>query len=498
MTKKILLSSIILLFAFSLAAEESSAGTSAGTTLDSRVQMAMSNPDYMVTPGDVYVLTYAAGTSAMQYKTVVDTSYKIRVANLAVLDAAGKSFIALKKQVEDLVARNYPMSGVQFALVTPAVFNVVVKGEVAQTAELQVWGLTRLSSVVYGNTTPYTSFRNITVTSSSGVSKNYDLYNRERNGDFSQDPYLRPGDVITLHKFKRKVSISGSVKRPGTYEILDDENLKDLIDLYGDGLDDFADVKKIEITRRIDGSDKSGSKIYFDNIVLASNFELNSYDSVFIDSLASKIPVMYMEGAVLKVNDTAEDDEENIKVEGSTRVVVNFNYDENYGYFLRARKAYFDSAIADIANAFIVRGEEIIPIDISKVLYDADFKTDLVVQPGDILRVPMKQFFVSVSGSVQNPGRYPYIPNKTYEYYIGLAGGFDRSRNSKNAVDIRDFDGNKLTTKSEITPETTITAETNSFLFFFNQYAPVITTILSIISTTLTIFLYVNGTATPK
>ena len=65
--------------------------------------------------------------------------------------------------------------------------------------------------------------------------------------------------------------------------------------------------------------------------------------------------------------------------------------------------------------------------------------------------------------------------------------------NKRNAVDIVDGDGKKLTKKSEITPETTITAETNSFLFYFNQYAPVITTILSIITSLFTIMIYAHG-----
>ena len=75
----------------------------------SKVQMALSNANYLVTPGDVYTLAFMAGTTSMEYKTIVDSSYRVRVANLAVLDATGKTYLQLKKQVEDLVARNYPM-----------------------------------------------------------------------------------------------------------------------------------------------------------------------------------------------------------------------------------------------------------------------------------------------------------------------------------------------------------------------------------------------------
>ena len=489
MTKRFLLTSLIILLALPLAAQRSiTEAEMKGASADpiaNRVQMAMSNSDYMVTAGDIYGLAFIVGSSPMEYKIIVDSSYKVRVANLAVIDAAGKSYLTLKRQVEDIVSKNYPMSGVQFTLVTPAVFSVLVKGEVTQTTEQSAWALSRLSSVLEKTRTAYSSIRNITVTSASGVSKHYDLFEATRNGDINQDPYLRPGDVITVRKIHKKVSISGAVRRPGTYELLEGENLKDLIDLYADGFNERADVNRIIINRIIDASEKSGSVIYLDNPLKIADFKLNSFDSVTINSLNENRPVMYMEGAVMKNDGTAEGSEP--VVAGSTRLTVPFDYDENYAYFLRARKRYFQSAIADLQNSFIIRGDDLISLDLSKVLYDSSYTTDLTVLPGDVLRVPMKQFFVSVSGAVQIPGRYPYIPNKTYDYYIGLAGGFSKTMNTGKAVDIIDADGKKLNKKSEITPETTITAETNSFLFYFNQYAPVITTILSAISTSLSI-----------
>ena len=66
------------------------------------VQTAMSNPDYLVTAGDVYSLNFAAGTTPVSYKIAVDSSYKIRVANLAVLDGKGKTFVALKNEIENI------------------------------------------------------------------------------------------------------------------------------------------------------------------------------------------------------------------------------------------------------------------------------------------------------------------------------------------------------------------------------------------------------------
>ena len=99
------------------------------------IQIALSNPDYMVTPGDIYSLNYAVETNPVSYKILVDTSYKIRVSNLAVLDATNKTYMQLKKQVEEIVSKNYPLSGVQFILTSPASFKITVTGCVSYSSE---------------------------------------------------------------------------------------------------------------------------------------------------------------------------------------------------------------------------------------------------------------------------------------------------------------------------------------------------------------------------
>jgi hypothetical protein len=89
------------------------------------------------------------------------------------------------------------------------------------------------------------------------------------------------------------------------------------------------------------------------------------------------------------------------------------------------------------------------------------------------------------------PGRYPYIPDRNWEYYVALAGGFVRERNSREAVVIKDIGGRTLGKTDAITPETTITAQTNAGLYYFNQYAPIVTTLLSIVTAFVSVTLLV-------
>ena len=753
--KKILKVVFFLLVANSLFAqtveEESFKGTINMDLANRTAQVAISNPDYMVTSGDIYTLSYIAGTVPVSYSILVDSSYKIKISNLATLDATGKSYLTLKRQVEEIVSKNYPMSGVQFVLTQPSSFMVTAKGEVTSTREINAWPLSRLSSIIAGCKTAYSSTRDVTIISKSGKKTTYDLFKATRFGDLSQDPYVRPGDVIVLNKYKRKVTISGSVERPGTYELLEGENLKTLVTYYANGLTDLADTTRMTLTRINESESKSGNKIYLDteaiekdtkvingdvisipsreslmpyvlvegviqgpeanvegekteapknqtykksvrffdgenyasfvrrieelftensdlknayveregnklpidleqimydgsfispldvvandklvipyqqyfskilvtgevttvvekeawplkrlsevisdcmtsysstrNIVVTNvegesktydlfkakrfgdmennpyiragetvtinrisrkvtisgsverpgtyellegenlktlvtyyanglteqadttrmevlryldtdiktgqkiylnqsvmeeDFGLVCYDQVSIPSYESLKPVIFVEGAVnVSTGDGTQQD-------ASNRIPVRFNVGTNYAQFVRGNIGLF-SAVSDTENAYIIRKGEIIPINVSEMLYDANFYSDFELEENDILRIPFKQLFVIVSGAVNQPGKYPYIPDRTYDYYVNLAGGFVTEKNTGDAVKIVDINGEKLNKKDYITPETIIDAKSNSFLYFFNQYAPIVTTLLSTIGTVLSV-----------
>jgi protein involved in polysaccharide export with SLBB domain len=121
------------------------------------------------------------------------------------------------------------------------------------------------------------------------------------------------------------------------------------------------------------------------------------------------------------------------------------------------------------------------------MLYDSSYRSQYFVERNDTLVIPFRQYVVTVAGAVAVPGRYPYIPDREWDYYVALAGGFIRERNSREAVTIKDISGKELKKSDAVTPETTITAKTNAGLYYFNQYAPVFTTVLGLVSTLLSV-----------
>jgi protein involved in polysaccharide export with SLBB domain len=447
--------------------------------LPENTQLAIASPDYRVTPGDVYALSYAAGSQAVQYKIVVDSTYRIRVANLGVVDGNNKTFSQLKTQVETIVNNNYPLGGVQFSLAQASIFRVLVKGEVKTSREVPTWGLERLSSLVDDNLTNFASLRDVTVQPAGGRARVYDLFLASRNGDFAQNPYLRPGDTITFNRVKRTVTINGAVERPGTYQLKDGENIKDVIEFYGSGFTPDADKTRIELVRLVNSDSPSGKKIFLADQDIADNYILENYDTIMVPQITSLRPVMFIEGAV------GSSDLASPTV--ATRFVVPFNKGENYASLIRANRSWF-SAVSDTKNAYIIRGEEEMPVNLNPMLYDENYRNQYIIEENDTLIIPFRQYFVTVAGAVVAPGRYPYIPERQWDYYIALAGGFVPGRNAYEAIIIKDISGKAMKKTDIITPETVITAKTNDFLYYFNQYAPIITTTLSIVSTSLALY----------
>jgi protein involved in polysaccharide export with SLBB domain len=321
-----------------------------------------------------------------------------------------------------------------------------------------------------------TSIRDISVTSASGTDRTFDLF-KARRGDLREDPFLRPGDVITFNRIQRVVTIRGEVERPGMYQLLEGENLKELIEYYGSGFTPLADKTRLELVRYVNSRSISGDKYFLGEGDIPANYVLQNFDAVTVPEISQLRPVMFVEGAVGSI------DADSPTV--ATRMTVPFNRGEYYSSLVRNNRGWF-SAVSDTRNAYIIRGYDQIPINLNPMLYDAEYRSEIEIQENDTLIIPFRQYFVTVAGAVADPGRYPYIPDRTWEYYIALAGGFLAGRNVRESVLITDISGKRLEKGEVITPETIITAQTNSGLFYFNQYAPVITTVLSIITTTLT------------
>ena len=352
---------------------------------------------------------------------------------------------------------------------------VFVTGEVTKSSLVGITGLTRLSDVVLPLVTRYSSVRDIAVTGSDGARDTYDLFKAERGGDLTQDPYVQPGDEIRLVPLSIMVTIQGEVKRPGSYQLLPGEGLKSLLDVYAGGFTEKANIARLTLVRYLSDKNPVGEKLQFD-YNQQPDLQIKLYDVITVPSMQDLIPVVWFEGAVGLGSTGASP-------ETSQRIAYTFIPGDTISQAAIANRKLF-SAVSDISKAFLLRADGThIALDLGKFIYNYDISGDIELMPNDTIIVPFRQFFVTVSGAVKNPGRYPYIPERSWKYYVGLAGGFDTDRNSGQKITIFDSESNEVAfSERKIEPEDNIEAAANSLLYGFNRIASILTTVISILA----------------
>jgi protein involved in polysaccharide export with SLBB domain len=360
--------------------------------------------------------------------------------------------------------------------------DVFVTGEVKQASWVNVMALTRLSQVLGDLSTDYSSIRNIKIRSAAGEERSFDLFRAQRYGELDQDPYLAPGDMVMVDRAERRVRISGEVKRPGVYQLLPGENLFHLVVVYAQGLTDLSDSARVRITRMLSTDSKVGALLYVDGSTDAGLQQgLEDLDSVVIASNQEFRPTVFFEGAVGTDVPTSGSAAELLDV--SNRVRYTYHPGTRLSEAVLNLRGQF-TAVSDLEHAYLRRsaGGSVIPVNLEDFLHRFDFSDDVLLEPNDVIIVPFRQFFVTVSGSVYNPGRYPYVPDRSWAYYVSLAGGLNDERNNGRGQKVYNYLGEQRALDKPIQPEDRIIIPANSFLYNFGRVSTILTTTISVAS----------------
>jgi protein involved in polysaccharide export with SLBB domain len=259
---------------------------------------------------------------------------------------------------------------------------------------------------------------------------------------------------------KYKITINGSVRKPGTFAFADSMSVENLIVKAG-GFAEGASPKRIEVARRIDNADPKSksskianvftvdvdSQLKLDNV----NFSLMPFDIVSVYSLPGyeKQKTVKVEGEVLypgnytietkneKVSDllaraggpTASADIEGASLKRDNIAILGIDKNksdsteiaqERIEQFNRLKKTYKDSS----DNKDIQPRNNYVGIDLPGILKSPGSKIDLLLEDGDVLRVPKQQQIVRVNGEVLYPSAVVYDAAKSFKGYVLNAGGF--------------------------------------------------------------------------
>jgi polysaccharide biosynthesis/export protein len=427
--------------------------------LQQRLQLAISSEKYPVTPGDVYRLTYTQADTQVINNFLVESDYTINMKVFGKMNTTGMTFMQLKPLVEKAVAAAYPRSMPSLAIYSLGIFQVQLKGETPQAQSVIAWGLSKLSEIVESRSGRFASLRNIRVISRDGKEKTLDLFKAYRIGAVEEDPYVKPGDTIMLSRSERRIEIAGEVHWPGTYDLLADEQLRELVETYGGGLTGNSDVSRVRIERM------AGDRARIVYVSLSEGYRqgarIENGDVITIPALTESLPVVSFEGAVIR--QAAREAVASAAVEAAQaaeagvtpeyhRIIYTYKDGETLSDALRAIKDSI-APLADLSSASVLREgiSEPIVVDLRDLLTSSISPVDMVMKANDRIVIPYLRFSVFVSGAVEAPGTYPYAPGRTYHYYVALAGG--SSQDAPDNIYITDVNGNMRDQKEAIQSE---------------------------------------------
>ena len=434
--------------------EQTIAGADAN---QARVLAAISNNSYPVTPGDTLNLFYTEGKNTTSLTLQVDGSYRVVIPTFGTVDGKDKTFVEFAREIERLVLTYLPFSLPRVNLVGTGAFSVTVRGEVESTREVPAWGLSRLSSVV-SSATQYASTRQVRVTSADGTGKTYDLYAALREGDLSQNPFVRAGDIVTIPQSGKVVVVAGEVGRPGVYQPLDGESLATILTRYANGVLPSGDSNAVLVRRYGTGTSATIDVVRVSSEELAT-YTVKHLDTIFVSPIVPISRAVTIEGAV----NMGDVQTQSSGLGSSGRVYYQFFPGETVREMLQGIAHRF-SAVSDLGATYLLRADRLIPVDVQAILMGNPSEVaKLRLEEGDRFVVPFNQLFVNVTGAVLRPGTFPYIPDKGASYYINMAGGFDPAKNRNGAFTVVDKNGNKVDEEVPVPPEAVVTAKLNTF-----------------------------------
>ena len=377
-------------------------------------EIRMPSPDnYILGSGDRLMLDLS-GVQDRQQELLVSTEGFVRITLIGPVFVSGLSLSEAKFKIKSLFAKIYPqvISGstkISLYLSRFRSIQVLVTGDAIKPGHYNVSSLSTVLNVLYdcGGPSDVGSFRNIELIRGNKILDTIDLYPFLTKGILPKDYRLEERDIIRIPMAENIVNMSGAVKKPMMYEFSDGEKLADLIQ-YAGGFKEGAYKSQVQIERFTD-KEKIVMDITNENF---SNCFLFSGDKVSVgfvlDRFNNKVTVsgsVYRPGAYSL--ETTKSIKDLIKLASGLKPDA---YQERALLF--RLEANDRKSVLKLNLKSILEGES----------------EDILLQSDDELVI--KSIFeleeatsVTINGSVQNPGSFPFREGIKLEDLLFLAGG---------------------------------------------------------------------------
>ncbi|MGE5313842.1 MAG: SLBB domain-containing protein [Acidobacteriota bacterium] len=454
--------------------------------------------EYIVGPGDIFT-TNVIVTPPMSLQIPVTPEGTLIIPTVGEIPVAGLTLDAVKKKALQTIRKKYFVGEIVFTLTTPRMFNVTVKGFVANEGILAMQATERVDVVVALANDPTDrnlrtmlkeikptegldprlttdkkgSRRRIQLHHKDGTTSRVDLekYYATRRSEFN--PLLRDGDVVIVPKAEISrdfVGVYGAVNGEGVYEFVEGDSVSTMVNIAR-GLTAIADSSHVEVFRASSNGDRMstftfdlrqilrGSQPDFplqrgDRVVVREKPAVKRDDKVYIDGEVRYTGYYPITKDSTKLSDI-------IRQAGgfteyaslATSQLHRNSVSENEIKSERLESARGGVTPDDSAYFYmetnIRLNRELVVTDFVGLFEKHDPTKDVLLRNGDYISIASSKKTIYVFGQVVNPGHILFENGYDYEYYIEKAGGFTEYAR-KNDVRII-----KATTKQWLAPDET-------------------------------------------
>tara|TARA_Y100000991_G_scaffold66438_1_gene49643 strand:+ start:1269 stop:2999 length:1731 start_codon:yes stop_codon:yes gene_type:complete len=407
--------------------------------------------DYILDFGDVIEIQLV-GQRSQNYSLTIKRDGSINLPDVGKIFLSGlslgKAADLIKERIKDIYIGVDPY----VTLTNIRDIQVIIAGNVFNPGPYTLNGNSNVfhALMVSGGPSEAGSFRNINLVRNGQIVQMIDLYQTFIFGKPSFGERLRTGDIIFVNPASKVITVSGAVKRPGVYELNQNETFEDLIN-FANGITVFADQENIRLDRFSGGEIKSS---------IIDDKSLNSIEPLDQDILSLRsFPQreVQINGYVLNPGTYRIREGETLSqlikraggyIENAYELGGVLTKNSAYEANLLAREKLIMSITTTATNVRIESNMDQIdsllsqleqmPLS-SRVVTEFDLESieanpslDIILDDGDTVLIPSKVNQVYIFGEVQNQGGVSFKKNQGIDYYIDAVGGLNDFADKKS------------------------------------------------------------------
>ena len=265
-------------------------------------------PDYVVGPGDGLSINLWGGTSQRLLRTV-DREGRLALPEAGALLVSGKSLGEVQDSVQRVLRTQFRDVSADVSLLRLRTVRVYVVGEISSPGAYDLSSLSTPLNALFaaGGVTASGSLRHLQHYRGSQLVEEVDGYDLLLHGIRGNLQHLENGDSLRVPPVGPSVSMDGMVRRPGLYELREEKNLSEILELAG-GILPAAALRHIEVQRLEahekrsmlsleigEGSDKDELRAAFEKFLVQDGDEIHIFPIAPYNTQA-----VYLEGHVLR------------------------------------------------------------------------------------------------------------------------------------------------------------------------------------------------------